>query len=157
MEIIKTLIQAKPEYLDIEMRTDKQILDEIINLADQNNVKLIFSYHDFEKTPSFEQCLKIIQEASTKIKNIENVIIKIILTAQTFEDNFVPLKLCKELTQKNQQIICFCMGEEGIFSRISSVNFGSSFTYASVAESTAPGQINIESIRKIIDLLFSGK
>jgi len=44
------------------------------------------------------------------------------------------------------------MGEKGIISRIFSPYFGGFFTFASIKELTAPGQINIEDMRKIIDL-----
>jgi 3-dehydroquinate dehydratase-1 len=155
-EIIKTLIRAKPEYLDIEMNTEIQILEQIIDLSLDNNVKLIFSYHDYNKTPEFNESLKLLEDFTTKIKLEKNHILKAIFTAQKFEDNFIPLKLCREIKKKNQEIISFCMGEEGIFSRISCMKFGSSFTYASIADSTAPGQININKIREVSKLLFSG-
>ncbi len=157
INLIKMLIRCQPQYLDVEMSTEKQDLEEIIKLADQNNVKLILSCHNFEKTPSFEDCTKIIENLSKRIKNIERFILKTIFTAQKFEDNFIPLKICREYSQKKQEIISFCMGEEGIFSRILCVKFGSAFTYASIAESTASGQININTIREVIKLLFDGK
>ena len=37
-KILKMLIETKPDYLDIEMNTDKNILNEIINLTFQNEI-----------------------------------------------------------------------------------------------------------------------
>jgi 3-dehydroquinate dehydratase type I len=76
-----------------------------------------------------------------------------IFTAQTFEDNLIPLQLCKEITKKNLNIISFCMGTLGIFSRILCVLNGSFLTYGSLVGETAPGQIDINTIRKTLNIL----
>ncbi len=164
-KILKMLIETKPDYLDIEMNTDKNILDEIINLALQNEVKIIFSYHNFEKTLTFDESIKLIknfdekltQELSLDSKKFEGNIYKFIFTAQNFEDNLIPLKLCKELSNSNHNIISFCMGALGIFSRIMCVLTGSFFTYASLDEKTAPGQLTISKMREIYNLILNNR
>jgi 3-dehydroquinate dehydratase type I len=160
-KILEMLIETKPDYLDIEMNTDNNRLNELINLASQNQVKIIFSYHNFKKTMTFEESIKHIQDFKQKItqelsidsKVLEDIIYKLIFTAQNFEDNLTPLKLCKEISNSNQKIISFCMGELGIFSRIMCVLTGAFLTYASLEEKTAAGQINIKEIREFLDLL----
>ena len=160
--ILKMLIETKPDYLDIEMNIDKDILKEIIKLTTQNKVNVIFSHHNFRETMTFEESIKLIQDFNQKIsqelspdsKNYEEFIYKIIFTAQLFEDNLVPLKLCKEFSNSNQKIISFCMGELGLFSRIMCVLTGSFLTYAFLEEQTAPGQINIKKLREIYNLLL---
>lgn len=161
LEILKMLILSQPNYLDIEMRIEKNFLTDIINLAYQNKVKLIFSYHDFDKTPSFEIATSQIQNFMNQLSaifglespKVERFTLKMIYTAESFEDNLIPLKLCKDLTKKNIQIISFCMGKLGIFSRVLCVLNGSSFTYASIIEETAPGQINIENLRTALKII----
>jgi len=46
------------------------------------------------------------------------------------------------------------MSDLGVLSRILCVKFGSLWTYGSLEEKTAPGQIKIEKIREIHQLLF---
>ena len=46
------------------------------------------------------------------------------------------------------------MGTLGFFSRIMCVIKGSFLTYASLEEKTAPGQINIEKMKEIYDLIL---
>ncbi|MFW9999405.1 MAG: type I 3-dehydroquinate dehydratase [Candidatus Hodarchaeota archaeon] len=160
-KILKLLIETKPDYLDIEMNTEKKNLDELIKLALQNEVRIIFSYHNFENTLAFDKSLeivqnfneKLVQELSLDSKIFEDVIYKVIFTAQKFEDNLVPLKLCKDLFNSNQKIISFCMGDLGIFSRIMCVLTGSFLTYASLEEKTAPGQISFKKMKEIYALL----
>jgi len=159
-EILKTLILSQPNYLDIEMNTEKRILGELINLANQNDVNLIFSYHNFDKTPSYEIVSDQIKNFLGRLREeygldsqiIEKIILKMIFTAQTFEDNLVPLKLCRVITKKKMKIISFCMGNLGILSRILSVLNGSFLTYGSIVGETAPGQINIKSIRETLKI-----
>lgn len=161
-KILKMFIEVKPDYIDIEMNTDKDILSEIINLASQNKVNIIFSYHNFEKTMILDEGIKLIQNFQNKLKKefllkskkTDESIYKVIFTAQTFEDNLTPLKLCKYFSKNNRKVISFCMGEIGILSRITCVKFGSFMTYGSLDEKTAPGQIKIEKIREYYNLLF---
>ena len=162
--VINLLIEAQPEYVDIEMKSDMDSLREIIKMASDNEVKLIFSYHDFEKTPSYDLTSGILERFKDKLLDnhlidfisFKQVIFKLIFTAQKFEDNLVPMKLCEDFTkrEKDQGIISFCMGEQGIFSRVSSVKVGSFLTFASFEDATAPGQIKIELMRELHKLLF---
>lgn len=160
-ETLKTLALSQPNYLDIEMNTEKRILGELINLTNQNKVNLIFSCHNFDKTPSYEIASDQIQNFIDRLREeygldtqkMEKIVLKMIFTAQTFEDNFIPLKLCREISKKNIKIISFCMGILGIFSRILCVLNGSFLTYGSLVEETAPGQIDIKSIRDVLNVI----
>ncbi len=161
-KIYKMFIAVKPHYIDIEMKTNNKILDEIINLSSQNGVKLIFSYHNFEKTLSFNEATtliekfnkKLIQELTLDPKVFEGNINKVVFTAQSFEDNLIPLRLCRQFSSSNQRIISFCMGPLGIFSRINCIFAGSFLTYAILEEETAKGQISIKMMKEIYDLIL---
>jgi len=162
LEVLKRLIEAKPEYLDIEINSELNCLKNLIELAYNNKVKLVFSYHNFKKSITFDETAKLLTNFNNKLKNILNFdldkisgsIFKIILTAQVFDDNITVLNICKKLSLQDKEFICFAMGEMGILSRILCVKFGSLWTYGSMEEKTAPGQIKIEKIREIHQLLF---
>jgi len=164
-KILKMFIETKPDYIDIEMNADQNILSEIINFASQNEVKIIFSYHNFEKTLSFNDTIKLIQNFNNKLiqdlsldsEVLKDIIYKIIYTAQNFEDNLIPLKLCKELSNSNQKVISFCMGPLGIFSRITCILAGSYLTYTSLEEKTASGQINVNKMKEIYNLILNNQ
>ena len=162
LEILKELIKSKPDYLDIEMQTEEFILSQVISLAINEKVKLLFSYHDFYKTAPLNEAQNRINLFIHRLKDkfkldmkyIEIWIYKLIFTAESFNDNLIPLNLCAGLSNK-VNIVSFCMGEKGIFSRIYSTKFGSFLTYASLEKETAPGQLKIEKIRKYQELLFN--
>ncbi|MFX1375391.1 MAG: type I 3-dehydroquinate dehydratase [Promethearchaeota archaeon] len=158
-EILKTLVLSQPNYLDIEMNSGKAILSELINLANQNGVKLIFSYHNFDRTPAYEMVLdqiynfleRLEREFGFNSQKIKEIILKFIFKANSFKDNLISLEICREVSKKSIRIISFCMGMLGIFSRISCVLNGSFLTYGSIVEETAPGQINIRDIRESLN------
>jgi 3-dehydroquinate dehydratase type I len=162
IQILKLIIKSKPRYLDIEINSVDKILSEIIPLASNNKVRLIYSFHDFEKTPNYNEASKILENFLNKLKNellidqktVERSIFKLIFTAQSFEDNFIPLQLCKISSSNKLNLISFCMGDLGLFSRILCIFSNSFLTYCSFKEKTAPGQINILDLRKILNLLY---
>lgn len=163
LKILKLLMDSQPEFFDIEMNSDIETLSNIISLSYMKKVNLIFSYHNFEKTPTNEMAKEIILRFEERIiKNELNEfdilgksIYKLIFTAQNFEDNLVALELCKEISKNNKKAISFCMGELGILSRLLSVKLGSFLTYAALEEPTAPGQIKINTFQQMYKLLFS--
>ena len=162
LKVLRHLIEVKPDYLDIEINSESKVLKSLIDLAYENKVKLIFSYHDFEKSITYEETAEILKRFDKKLKhelsiNVDKIngsIFKIIFTAQDFDDNVQILNTCKKLYQQDKKFVCFAMGELGILSRVLCVKFGSLWTYGSLEEKTAPGQIKIEKIREIHQLLF---
>jgi len=162
LEILKDLIKAKPDYLDIEMQTEDFILSQVIPLVINEKVNLLFSYHDLYKTAPLDEAQSRINLFIHRLKDkfkldmsiIEIWIYKLIFTAKNFNDNLIPLNLCASLSNKFN-IVSFCMGKKGIISRIFCTKFGSFLTYASLEKKTAPGQLKIEKIRKYHELLFT--
>jgi len=149
---------------DLSMNERLDVLRHLIeaDLAYDNKVKLIFSYHDFEKLVTYEETTEILNRFDEKLKHelyidgdkIKESIFKIISTAQVFDDNVQVLNVSKKLSQQNKKFVCFAMGDVGLLSRILCVKFGSLWTYGSLEEQTAPGQIKIEKIREIHQLLY---
>ena len=54
-EVLRLLIYMKPDYLDIEINSESKLLEKLISLAYDKEVKLIFSYHNFEKSITREE------------------------------------------------------------------------------------------------------
>jgi 3-dehydroquinate dehydratase/shikimate dehydrogenase len=159
-EIIQRFIEAKPDFIDIEMNSSKDLLKKIKDILDNNNIKLIFSYHNFIKTPDLDHSKSIVDkfehilldELNFNIKTINNSVYKLIFTAQEFRDNFIPIQICNFYSKLNRNIISFCMGDLGIISRIYCLKSGAFLTYGSFMEETAPGQINSKEIKDWLEL-----
>jgi len=162
LKIIADAIVAGPDYIDVEMSSSDTLIREAVSLAIQNSVKVIFSYHDFNKTPSYDEARTIISEFEERLTQklsigaitTRDFPYKLIFTAQSFEDNLIPIRLCQVISEMRKNIISFCMGELGIFSRVSCVKYGSFFTFSSLGDKTAPGQISIYNMRDAHRILY---
>ncbi|MFX1275548.1 MAG: type I 3-dehydroquinate dehydratase [Promethearchaeota archaeon] len=162
LRLITIMVNSRPDYIDIEMSADDEFIRESVSLALQNGIKIIFSYHDFEKTPSYVEARKVIDDFENRLVKelsigaitIRDFPYKLIFKAQNFEDNLVPLRLCQEMADVRKRIISFCMGEAGIFSRVSCVKYGALLTFASLVDQTAPGQISIDKMREAHSILY---
>jgi 3-dehydroquinate dehydratase type I len=161
LPILQRLIEAKPGYIDIEMLSPIDLLQEVIDLCTNRRIKIIFSYHNFQSTVPLHEAQILIENFKSKLQNIvqdeedilKTFIFKLIFTATQFEDNLIPLQLCDNFYSQGYKIISFCMGELGIFSRILCIKKGSLFTYAALEETTAPGQLKITTMRNFLSLL----
>jgi 3-dehydroquinate dehydratase-1 len=76
--------------------------------------------------------------------------VKLVTTARNSKDNFRVLSLYDN--NINANLIAFAMGEHGISSRLLCTLYGNSpFTYASLDNALAPGQLDIGIMKKIYD------
>lgn len=133
-------VASEAEYVDIELQTKREELEKILEFP----VKTIISYHNFNETPPINRLSKIIKEEK-KLGDLA----KIAVMPQTIKDTLTIL----QLLSNEDNLIAISMGELGKYTRIIAALFGSPITYASGGISTAPGQLDIEKTRQIIEEL----
>ncbi len=149
-EILIKCIDSRPDFIDIEL-SSPFLNEDFVDFAKINGVKIIGSYHSFQDTPPTHVLLKKIEKAS----RLSIDIVKIVTYAKEIEDNLTILSLHSAAKKylKEMEIVTFCMGEKGLISRVLCPLFGSKFTFASFGAPTAPGQISIQKMRQIQELL----
>ncbi|ALM74447.1 type I 3-dehydroquinate dehydratase [Thermococcus barophilus] len=145
LKLFKEFLRVKPAFVDVEFKSE--IAEDVIRLAKEKKVRVIISYHDFEKTPSFEELKALLEE----MKKLEADVIKIVTFARHYLDNIRIVRLYEY--EKN--LIAFCMGEKGKISRALSLIL-SPFTYASLGEAAAPGQLSAEDMKLLLALIGGG-
>ncbi len=146
VSVIKRLASFRPMLVDVEYST----LLENDGLYDQLralNADLLVSYHNFKETPSLDSMLDTLNEISKRYSSN----IKIVTMANSLDDNIKILTLYKHITNNNISLIAFCMGEYGIASRVLCTLLGSPFTYASLKDALAPGQLTIKQMMFIYE------
>jgi 3-dehydroquinate dehydratase I len=126
-------------YLDIDLKASNQVFQDYKNLK----YKPIYSLHNFDGIYSKEEILDHIKTISD-----DNGIFKFAVLPSSFEDGIHFLQTIKDLS-KQYSLVGIWMGESGQFSRIFGDLFGSQFTYASLNEPKAPGQMNVKYIEKL--------
>ena len=135
------------DFIDVEYFEVDQVDREIRTLQDMG-VKIIASHHDFQKTPSREEMLSLMDQ----MKAGKADIVKIAVMPQNYEDVLLVLELTKAFHDMNpkQPLITMSMGQLGIISRITGEISGSCVTFGAGKVSSAPGQIPMEKLRDIL-------
>lgn len=134
-------------YVDFELINWEEIKNLKSELWDKN---LIISYHDFSKTPSFDE-LKIILE---KMKSYNPDVYKIALMPKIKEDIWIIYKLESYFHDnfKNKDYIFISMWEIWKETRINTAKSGALLSFGSLDKSSAPWQIQYD---KLYDLIFN--
>ena len=154
LALLKQAIVAHGSYVDIELRTEQALRQEIINLAGKNGSQTIVSWHDFQSTPSAGQLENILHEQIESRADIG----KIVTMAHDYDDVLRVLSLQTMAHEKDFPLIAFCMGEVGRISRLATLDLGGYMTYAAPesGKSTAPGQLSVSTLRHLLDRLHYG-
>ncbi len=144
ISILKLIAEYNPFLLDIEFDTIKNNR-ALAKYLKSTKTNILISWHDFKKTPGFEELKKMMNQM---IKFSVNV--KIVTTAKSIDDSTQILQLYRKKGRNN--LIAFAMGDKGEISRILCLYLGSPYTYVSLGRPVAPGQFSIAEMKKIINL-----
>lgn len=149
---IQSLISAASvgfDYIDLEWRTP-QLQQICVKLKSFSNTQIILSHHDFHASPTLKQLVNIHQK---QVKAGADVC-KIIFTANTIADNLLCLDFVQQIA-KSQRTISFCMGSQGLMSRLFSPLFGGFLTYAAIkrGKEAAAGQITIAEMIQFYEMM----
>lgn len=149
--ICKNVVENQcSDLLDLELFRDARKRQEMIKLAQKNDIKIIMSNHNFEKTPEKEKIFNRLQ----MMQHFGADIAKIAVMPNSVEDVLSLLDVTHQAKQKLQiPIITMAMGDLGKLSRISGDIFGSCLTFGTVGKASAPGQIESEQLRSMLDVL----
>lgn len=151
-DLLEEVIESKLiDIVDIELFIGDEIVLKLIEVAHNNGVKIILSNHDFEKTPSQTELVSRL----IKMQNLNADILKIAVMPNKKSDVLTLLSATEEMVTNyaNRPVVTMSMAKEGLYSRIIGEMIGSSITFACIGEASAPGQINIEEMAKLLSVL----
>ena len=155
-KVIKEIIcQNVSDYVDFEIERDNEKFKEILELSKENNVEIIGSFHDFNKTPSREEIVKKLEKA----KNLGCHIGKCACMPLKEEDVDNLLVASEQMKKSNPDfpIITMSMSELGKKTRLYGGLYGSMMTFANAGQLSAPGQVYYKEVNEVFDKLYSGK
>lgn len=144
------LREGSLELLDLELYMPEERGNDIIKLANEHNVKIVLCNHDFDATPAKEEIisrLKIMAERGADV-------CKIAVMPQNNQDVLDLMQATVEASaQIDQPLITMSMGDLGKVSRVCGELIGSSATFGAVGQGSAPGQVNVDDLAEIIQIL----
>nr|MDO8084884.1 type I 3-dehydroquinate dehydratase [Candidatus Sigynarchaeum springense] len=162
--LLKRIIEAKPSLVDVELVNDASLIDAALQACKRHGVGMILSLHDFASTPPAAEvdamCDLLVQAVAQHPPERDHIVFKVIFTAKKAADNAMPLRVIDKLSATGRGVVSFCMGMEGLISRVASVipraerRASGKLTFASLGQQTAPGQIDIDAMAALLDPFF---
>ncbi len=145
-ERIDILVSLLPlaDAVDIELRAMKK--DTVVKKAKSAGKTVIISTHDFQRTPDYDKMMDIIRESFDAGADIA----KLAVMPGSFGD---VLRLLNVTLHAEGAVCTIAMGETGRHSRVIAPIYGSVMTYGYVGTATAPGQLRVDELKTILNML----
>lgn len=141
---------GKIDLVDVELFNEETDVLRLIETAHKNNVKVVMSNHDFDKTPAKEEIVSRL----TRMEALGADLPKIAVMPKSAGDVLTLLDATNTVSEKaNQPIITMSMAGTGVISRLAGEVFGSAMTFGAAKKASAPGQIDVNELRHVLDLL----
>jgi len=139
------------DIIDVEIFSGDEIVKENIENIHSAGKYVIASNHDFDKTPSEEELIK----RMCKMQDMGADIPKIAMMPQNTQDVITLLSATNRMFTEfsDRPIVTMSMSGKGVISRLSGEVFGSAMTFGAVGQVSAPGQIPVEKLNLVLDIL----
>lgn len=149
-DLIRCSLENGVSFIDIDIDSNlrKQAIS-LIKKEKSNHTKIILSYHNYDSTPPIDFLKSKIDECKKEGADF----IKITTLANSYEDATRVLQLYQIEIENKGNLIAFCMGEIGRFTRISSILLGAGWGYAKGGKNipeAAPGQFDYEEFKNYL-------
>jgi 3-dehydroquinate dehydratase type I len=145
LRLLESAMAQGVDFLDVELAADPHWRREIQSRL--GKTRLILSWHDFSGTPDTESLEGIFQQMLGQ----EAQVLKLVTMALKPEDNLRLLALIPKARAVGKEIIAFCMGAAGKWSRLVAPLLGSYLTFAPFTRkgASAPGQLTVIEMKRL--------
>ena len=143
------------DLVDVEIYQVNEELDAILDCAHKKDVKVIGSSHNFEKTPEKEQLINTV----CYMEKLGVDISKLAVMPQDARDVITLLEAAEEIVRDyaKNPVITMSMAGQGAISRVAGEVFGTAVTFGSVSKASAPGQINVRDLKKMLEIVHDAR
>ncbi len=148
---IKAAKSGYVDLVDVEVFTGDEIVKEIIENAHKCGVKVVASNHDFDKTPDKDEIVRRLR----KMQELDADIPKIAVMPTCKRDVLTLLSATEEMytDYADRPIITMSMAGTGVISRLCGEVFGSALTFGAAKKASAPGQMGVQDLKTVLELL----
>ena len=133
-----------PDYGDCEYYSHKDKFEEMLEFPN-----LVLSYHNFEETP--ENMMEILSE----LTSLAPKVVKVSVMAHNEQDVLDLMNYTRgfKILNPEQEYVTISMGKVGKISRLAADLTGSSWSFASVEQPSAPGQVSLANMKVVREIL----
>lgn len=141
------------DLVDVEVFMAEDVATDIVATAHKYGVIVVGSNHDFAKTPDKKEIVQ-------KLCHMQSVgvdIPKIAVMPRNKKDVLTLLEATDEMSTQyaDRPIVTMSMSQMGAVSRIAGETFGSAITFGALQKTSAPGQIQVEDLKKVIEIMHT--
>lgn len=141
------------DIIDVELFNDENAVKDLVESAHGHNVNVIISNHDFDKTPSKDEIVSRLRKA----QELGGDLPKIAVMPTSATDVLTLLDATNTMNEQyaDRPIITMSMAGKGVISRLAGEMFGSALTFGAAKKASAPGQVAVTDLRKVLTLLHT--
>lgn len=147
LDLLSTAVISGAAYIDIELETREAARSALIETARKNSCQVIFSYHNYARTPGISALKETIRQCFAAGADIAKI------ACRTHRERDAARLL--GLLNCRKPLVIIGMGESGRITRTAAPLLGAPFTFASYrsGSETAENQIDYRTLRKLIEEL----
>lgn len=138
------------DLLDMEYFEEEKPAKKIKRLQEKG-IRIVASHHDFEMTPEKEVMKMLLERMCAGNADI----VKLAVMPQKRADVLSVLEVTGDFKEENPDtpVISMSMGKLGVMSRLAGESFGSCVTFASHRQASAPGQMEMNRVHEILEMI----
>lgn len=127
--------------------------EKLIKELQEHGTKVIVSSHDFKNTLPKDELI----ERLCKMQEMGADIVKMAVMPQSAKDVLELLSATEEMNRlyAKQPVVTMSMSGQGVISRLVGELVGSAMTFGAVGKTSAPGQIDVETLHFILTTLHN--
>ena len=146
----KVLKSGQADLLDVELTAGEALCNDIIHKAGAAGVHTIISCHFFDRTPPDDE----LRNRMLMMERSGASILKLAAMPLNPSDVLRLMQECHAFSEKTvKPMIFMSMGKMGLTSRLSGELTGSCITFGTVGEASAPGQIDVRELDRILRIV----
>lgn len=139
------------DAIDVEHRFERAAGDAVLAAAGKAKVPALGSFHDFSATPSASDLVELM----VAMQRRGCAVAKAAVMPHTPGDVLALMSATWTMTTEHPStpVLTMAMGGLGVLSRLSPRITGSCATFASVGRASAPGQLPLDELRPVLQLI----
>lgn len=147
----EVLSSGQADLVDVELFMGTELLERVTQEAHEKGVKVVASSHDFEKTPNVGEMV----DRLCKMQKAGADLLKLAVMPRDPGDVLTLLAATWQMREcyAKQPVITMAMGGKGVISRMAGEIFGSALTFGAVGKASAPGQVEVRELKRVLGLL----
>lgn len=151
-KMLNTVIEAQQcDLIDIEFEKNinKERLTQLITAAQNKDIEVILSYHDFEQTPKLDE----LKHLYYKMQALNPDYMKVAVMPKNKQDvTNLLMAMSDSADSVNPRVIGIAMSKLGLITRTAQGVFGGTVSYGCIDTPKAPGQVHVSVLREELKL-----